>query len=153
MTSTSLQSKTPWHLWAVGVFSLLFTAYGALDYVMSQLRNRAYIEAAVGPMGIDVDTALEYFATFPWWADAIWAIGVWSGVTGSLLLLMRNRYALPVYGLSLVGLVLSNGYSLMHPMPGLTDTTATWVMTGVIFAIMLAITLYSRAMVLKGVLR
>lgn len=152
MTSATPTASAPWHLWVVGVFSLLFTAYGAYDYVMSQMGDRAYIEAAVGPLGIDVDVAVAYFAGFPWWADAIWAIGVWSGLAASLLLLMRNRHALTAYVLSLAGLVLSNGYSLVHPVPGLTDSTASFAVTAVVFAVMLAITLYTRALVRRGAL-
>ena len=37
--------KTPWHLWAVGIISLLWNAFGAFDYVMTKLKNPAYMAA------------------------------------------------------------------------------------------------------------
>ncbi len=143
----------PWHVWVVGVLALLFSLFGALDYVMSQSANRAWMEAMVEPMGMDADVALEYFSSFPLWADMVWAIGVWSGVGGAVLLLLRRAAAYPVLIVSLAGLVLSNAYSLANPLPGVTDSTATFATVAVIFSLMLAITLYARAMRNNGVLR
>jgi hypothetical protein len=100
---------TPWHLWVVGLLALLFTAYGAYDYLMTQAGNIAYISAASEPWGMDPQVAMAYFDSFPVWADAIWAVGVWSGVAGALLLLARSRYAYPVLILSLAGLVIDAG--------------------------------------------
>jgi len=34
---------TPWHLWVIGVVALVWSAMGALDYVMTQTRNEAYM--------------------------------------------------------------------------------------------------------------
>ena len=31
--------KTPWHLWPVGTFALLFNAIGVFDFVMSMVRG------------------------------------------------------------------------------------------------------------------
>lgn len=153
METVREKTNAPWHVWAVGLLALLFTSYGAYDYYMSQTGNRDYIAAAVEPMGMDVDMAVAYFSTFPWWADAVWAIGVWSGVIGSALILLRQKLAYPVLVLSLAGMVASNAYSLGNPAPGMTDNSVTYMVTAVIFAIMLAITLYARAMAARGVLR
>lgn len=144
--------KTPWHLWVVGILALLFTAFGGYDYVMSQLGDRAYMEQAVGSMGIDVDVALEYFSNFPFWMDAVWAIGVWSGVAGAVLLLMRSGFAYYAFVLSLVGLVISNSYGFIEPLPGVTDPTPTYIAIATVFVVMLAFTIYARAMARGGVL-
>lgn len=144
---------TPWHLWVIGVVALLFNAFGCYDYYMSQTANRAYIESAVGGMGIDVDAALEYFANFPLWMDFIWAIGVWGGLLGAVLLLLRNKLAYPVWAVSLVALVISNIYGFIEPIPGITDPTPTYIAIATIFVIMLLLTFYARNMAAKGVLR
>lgn len=145
--------NAPWHLWVVGIVALLFTAFGGYDYYMSQTANLEYIEAAMEPMGIDADTALEYFANFPIWMDVVWAVGVWGGVLGAILLLMRNKLAYPVWGVSLVALVISNAYGFINPIPGVTDMSASYGAVAVIFVIMLLLTLYARAMAARGVLR
>ena len=35
--------ETPWHLWVVGVVGLLWSAMGAMDFVMTQTRNESYL--------------------------------------------------------------------------------------------------------------
>ncbi len=147
------QADTPWHLWVVGALALLFTAFGGYDYTMSQMGDREYIAAAVGGMGIDVDAAVEYFSTFPLWMDFVWAIGVWGGVLGAVLLLLRNRLAFPVWAVSLAALVVSNIYGFIEPIPGITDPTPTYAAIAIVFVVMLALTLYARAMAARGVLR
>ncbi len=36
---------TPRHLWVVGVIALLWNAVGAMDYVMTQTQNEAYMSS------------------------------------------------------------------------------------------------------------
>ena len=148
------ETKTvPWHLWVVGVSALLFTLIGVNDYVRSQMGDRAYIANAVEPMGIDADAAVEYFSGFPMWADFAWALGVWGAVAGAVLLLLRSRFAVPAFIVSLVGLVLSNAYSLTNPMEGMTDSAVTYVAVAVVAAVMVALTVYAHRMRRRGVLR
>lgn len=90
---TTLPARTPWHLWAVGAISLLWNAFGANDYLQTQLGNLEYMEGMVTDMGVSAEAALAYFIGFPGWVHAFWALGVWSSVLGSVLLLMRLRYA------------------------------------------------------------
>jgi hypothetical protein len=37
--ATAAPTKTPWHLWVVGILSLLWNAFGGYDYTMTQLRD------------------------------------------------------------------------------------------------------------------
>lgn len=149
----SAEGATPWHLWVVGILAVMFTAFGAYDYVMSQVGDRAYIGAAVEPFGIDTDVAVAYFSSFPFWADFIWAIGVWGAVAGSLLLLARRAWAYPAYLASLAGLIGSNVYGIANPVPGMTDSSMTYAMIAVVFAVMVALAVYARTQRENGVLR
>jgi len=142
----------PWHLWVVGILALMFTCFGAYDYVMSQTGNRDYIGAAVEPMGIEADVAVTYFSSFPFWADLVWAIGVWGAVAGAVLLLARRAWAYPALLASLAGLVGSNAYGVANPVPGMTDSAMAYAMIAVVFAVMLALALYARALKVRGVL-
>ncbi len=143
----------PWHLWAVGVLGLLFAAFGAYDYIMSQIGDRDYVAAAVEPMGIDVDAAIEYFANFPLWIDFFWAVGVWSAVAGAILLLLRRRLAYPAYAASLVGLAITNGYSFVNPIPGVEHNAMSAVVVGIVVLVMVLLTIYARRQATTGVLR
>jgi len=33
--------KAPWHLWTIAIIGLLWNLMGAMDFVMTQTRNRA----------------------------------------------------------------------------------------------------------------
>ena len=146
----TVQMRTPTHLWIVGVLSLLWSAFGSYDYLMSKMRNTDYL-ASMMP-GIDPQSTLAYLDAMPIWAQFGWGLGVWLGLAGSVLLLMRNRYAVWAYGLSLVGAVVGLGYQLMSPMPGVEGFMATG-MPIVIILIALGRFLYARAQEKKGVLR
>jgi hypothetical protein len=78
-TSEVEVKSTPWHLWLLGGVALLWNAMGALDYVMTQSRNEAY-------MSEFTPEHLTFFYAIPSWAIATWAIAVWGGVPGALLL-------------------------------------------------------------------
>jgi hypothetical protein len=76
------------------------------------------------------------------------------GFLGSVLLLLRSRWAVWAFGLSLVGAVLGLGYqiALAPPLAGAEGLMFT-VMPYVIILIALALFLYARAQAAKGVLR
>ena len=100
---------TPKHLWVVGILSLLWNAFGGYDYTMTQLRDPAYFASVSGQMGMSVAEMNAFFDTFPVWASALWAIGVWGSVLGSILLLMRSRHAATAFLVSLLMQIASFG--------------------------------------------
>jgi hypothetical protein len=126
-TSGGTRPRTPVHLWIVGGLSLLWNAMGAFDYVATQLKLDFY-------MSQFTPEQLEYFYGFPAWAVAGWAFGVWGAVVGSILLLLRTRWALWALVVSIVGmvvsslytLVLSNGMEIMDG-GGMVFTIVIWV--------------------------
>ena len=101
--SESNQSRTPWHLWLVGVIALLWNTMGAVDYYMSQTRNEEY-------MSMFTPEQLDFFYSFPAWSVALWAIAVWGGLLGCVLLLFRKRIAVWVFLVSLICMVLNTIY-------------------------------------------
>ncbi|WP_114520500.1 hypothetical protein [Altererythrobacter sp. ZODW24] len=149
----TISVKTPWHLWVVGVVTFLFNAVGALDYTMSQLRNRSYLSAAEGTYNITVDEMIAYIDAFPAWANATWALGVWGAFFGSLLLLFRSRYAVWSFAVSIVGLVLTTIYQFNGNMPEALEGPGQVAFAAVIWAITIGLFLYARRMTAKGVLR
>ena len=147
IASTS-RTKAPWHLWVVGIGSLLWNCIGALDYSMTQLGGAAELRSAgMGPEEI------AYVQSFPGWAVAAWAIGVWFCLIGSALLLARSRYALHAFGLSLLGVAVTMYFSLALPHPASFDTTGTRLFDLLIVVATIGFTWYAWAMTRKGVLR
>lgn len=145
--ATAAAPAAPWHLWAVGIVSLLWNAFGAYDYLMTQTRNEAY-------MGQFTETQLDYFYSFPTWMEAFWALGVWGAVAGSLLLLLRKRWALHAFIVSAIGLAGSTFYSYgVGNLPEELSGAGYTAFTAVIIAVTLFLIWYSWSMTKKGVLR
>ena len=139
-------AKTPWHLWVVGIVAFLWNSIGALDYTATQLRVEAYM-SQFSP------EQLEYFYGFPSWAVACWAIAVWGSLLGSILLLMRQRLAVAVFGVAIVAMALTTvqNYLLSEGLRIMGSGAA--VFSAVIWFIALFLFFYSRAMAARGVLR
>lgn len=139
-------TRAPWHLWVVGIVALLWNAVGALDYVMTQTRNEQYMAGFTAEQ-------LAFFYGLPAWTVAAWAIGVWGGVLGSLLLLLRKSLAVWVFLASLVGVVLTTfqNYVLSNGLEVMGGPGAV-VFTAVIFVVAVALYVYARAMATRRVL-
>jgi hypothetical protein len=103
---------------------------------------------------VDPNATLAWIDAFPIYAQIGWALGVWLGLLGSVLLLLRSRWAVWSYGLSLVGAVLGLGYqvALAPPLAGAEGAMFT-LMPYVIILVALGLFLYARAMERKGLLR
>lgn len=141
--------KTPWHLWVIGVVSLLWNAFGAYDFVMTNTQGEAYMRASgmTQPM-------IDYFLAMPNWMYGPWILGVWGAVLGSILLLARSRWTVWAWGLSALGAIGSLIFGLVHPMPELPPAMAPMAyMPWVIVVVALILAWYAWTMKKKGVLR
>lgn len=147
MTDNTMKmtTSTPWHLWAVGALALLWNGYGGYDYVMTQTNNAAYL-AQFTP------EQRAYFDSFPMWMEAVWAIGVWGGVLGAVLLLLRSKWAFHAFLASLVAFAVSVVYGQTSGGAAVMGTTGM-IFSAVIFLLGLGFVMYSRMMTRKGVLR
>ena len=148
----AVHRRTPMHLWFVGGLALLWNAFGAYDYLMTRMRNEDYF-ASMMP-GVDPGAILSWIDGFPIWAQFGWGLGVWMGLIGAILLLMRHRFATWAFALSAIGAVVGLGYQLVlaPPMPG-GENAMTKIMPAVIIIVAVALYLYAQAQEKKGVLR
>ncbi len=136
----------PWHLWLIGIVGGLWSAMGVLSFVLTQMNVEA-VMSRFPPQ------QREYFESFPWWAVAFWAINVFGGVIGCLLLLLKNRLAVPVLLASVIGAVVFNlgGLFLLGGMEVMRETGGLgFTLVPIFFAAALAY--YARALRTKGVL-
>ena len=149
----AVQTSPPMHLWIVGGVATLWNAFGCYDYLMTRMRNTDYIAAAMP--GVDPNAALAWVDAFPLYAQIGWGLGVWMGLAGSVLLLMRHRWAVWAYGLSLVGAVLGLGYqiALAPPLAGAHETALMKAVPYIVILVAIALFLYARGQEKKGVLR
>jgi hypothetical protein len=148
----AIAARTPVHLWIVGILATLWNCFGAYDYVQTRMRNMDYIKSSMP--GVDANAALAWIDSMPMYAQIGWGLGVWLGLLGSVLLLLRSRWAVMSLGLSMIGAIVSIGYqiALAQPLAG-ADSPMMKVMQYGIIAVTIALFLYARAMEKKGLLR
>ena len=144
-TEAATPRATPWWFWVVAGVSLLWTAFGGFDYTMSHVQGEAYMRSA----GM-TDPQLAFMAAYPSWMHAVWAVGVWGSVAGSLLLLARSRWSMHAFALSTLGAV----GSLIHT----ATAPGGEVMGGLAFPIVIVVICillagFAWAMTKRGVLR
>ena len=145
-SNPALDVVTPKHLWVVGVLALLWNSVGAFDYVMTQTRNPTYMSSFTPDQ-------LAYFYAFPKWVVAAWALAVWGGVLGAVLLLLRKRVAVPIFGASLAAMMLTSYYNFVLSSGLAVMGREAAIFSAVIFVIAVALLIYSHRLARKGVLR
>jgi len=145
--ATTIETRAPVHLWIVGILALLWNGFGCYDYLMTNLKNQTYLSQFTAEQ-------LAYFESLPAWLTGFWAVGVWGGLAGSILLLMRSRYAVWALGLSFVGALVGMGYQMfMTDMPASMKEGAMGIIPWAVMIIAAFLLWYSWSMEKKGVLR
>ena len=145
--ATTVETKTPRHLWVVGGLSLLWNGLGCFDYLMTETANRTYLARMPADQ-------IAYMHALPAWLTGMWAIGVWGGLAGSMLLLMRSRYSVWMFALSFIGAVVGLGYQeFLTSMPLSMKAGLMGVMPWVIVIIAAVLLWYSWSEKDKGDLR
>lgn len=149
----AVSARTPAHLWIVAIVATLWNAWGAYDYVMTRTRNTEYLEKMMP--GTDPNEMLAWVDAFPIYAQIGWGLGVWMGLLGSILLLLRSRYAVWAFAASLLGIALSFGYMFLggSPPPGQEQAGIMQYAPLIIVIVGVALLYYSWRQRDKGVLR
>lgn len=144
--------KVPTSYWVVTGLGLLWNAYGGVDYLMTKLRNMDFL---IGVAGSEA-TAKEMLAMIegmPVWAHALWGLGVWASVLGSVLMLMRSRHAVSVFLVSLIAAALSFAYQATLTVPAALDGPMMKIMPLVILGAIALLWRYCRKSTQQGLLR
>ncbi|WP_298444863.1 hypothetical protein [uncultured Ferrimonas sp.] len=138
--------KAPWHLYIVAVLGAIWNSGGGFDYYMTQSRNAEY-------MAQFTEAQLAFFYDLPTVVVICWAVAVWGGVLGCILLLLRMKLAAPVLALSWACMTFTavRNYGFSDGMKVMGDPVSI-AFSVVIFIIALLLALYSRSLARSGVL-
>ena len=145
---TDAPVKTPWHIWLVGTVALLFNSIGVFDFVMSMVQGAEY-QASAGM----TPAQIAHYQEMPTWMTVVWAVGVFGAFLASILLLLRNKRALPVFIVSLAAFLVSLLYTYVLTGGGAIMGPQMAVTSAVIAALLVFFSRYSRFMAAQGVLR
>lgn len=138
--------KAPWHLWFVAIITVLWNAMGAFDYLATRLRLESYMSQFTAEQ-------LEYFYSFPVWVTAAWAVAVWSGLLGSISLLIRRAWAVPLFAASIAGMLVTSLHNFVLSEGAEMMGEGALAFTAVIWFIAIGLLFYARSMAKRDVLR
>lgn len=102
MTNTSTKPAT-W-FWVVAALALVWNIIGAMAYIAQVMMTPEAMEL----LSEEERTLIE---STPAWATGAFAIAVWGGTLGCILLLMRKKFATPILVVSLIGIIVQQYYS------------------------------------------
>ncbi len=108
-TIVGASPKTPWHVWVVGVLTLLWNSVGGFSYTMTRLGKLADLG-----MG---EAEIAFFASYSPIANTFWALGVWGAIVCSVLILLRSRFAFHAIAVAIIGLIGSNYFQYTADVP------------------------------------
>ena len=136
----------PGHFWIVAILGLVWTTFGAFDYLMINVRYAGYVDHLPAE-------AMQFIDTYPAWVVAAWGLAAWGGLAGAVLLLWRSRFAVHGFVLSLLGLAACTAFQLGAEVPGAMKTPAALAASLFIWAVAIVLPLYAMRMRRVGVLR
>ena len=95
--------KPPTWFWIVSVLALIWNLMGVGAYLAD-----AFVSVeALGEMSQEMR---ELYEGRPSWVTAAFATGVWFGTLGCIALLLRKKWAVPVFLISLLGVIAQQVY-------------------------------------------
>lgn len=139
--------KPGFMFWVIGTLALFWNLLGVMIYVMQVTATPERLGAAYTP------EEMELLTSIPAWATAMTAIASNFGALGSILLLLRRHYCVPVFAISLVALIVQDIYTF-----AMTNTLEIFGLTPffiqvVVLLVALFLVWYSRRAAKKGWLR
>ncbi|MFO1406916.1 MAG: hypothetical protein U1F08_05195 [Steroidobacteraceae bacterium] len=136
-------SNAPRWFRPTAIAALLWNLVGCMAY-LSDVRITPEQVAAMSP------AQQQLLASRPAWAVAAYAIAVWGGALGSLGLVLRKGWALPVLVISLIGILVQD-YGLFV-VARVTDVYGVMplVMQGLVLAIAIGLIVMARKAIERG---
>ncbi|MDH5234119.1 MAG: hypothetical protein OEW77_04105 [Gemmatimonadota bacterium] len=126
----------------VAVVALLWNLVGCLAYLSDVMLTPDDIAKVT-----EAQQAMH--AARPAWSVGATAVAVWFGAAGSLALILKKRWAVPVLALSLVGVIVQDISIFLMSGTAQVETVAV-VMQGVVLLISIALVLLARRAAAQG---
>ncbi len=138
MSKTNESAKPTTVFWIIGILALVWNLMGVMTYLMS---------VTMSPESIAAMTEAErgIYTNIPAWATSAYAIAVFGGTIASVALLMRKSWALPLFVVSLVAILVQMGHALFGTKLLEVNGAATAAMPLLIIAIAVCLVFFSHS--------
>jgi len=130
-------NKPPRWYWVVAILALLWMLFGVMAWCMDLMSD----PASMAQMS---EAQQQLYASRPQWLFVVYGVAIFSGLLGAIGLVLRKRWATPMFLLSLVAIVVQFGYTFfgLHAIE-LLGAAEALPFPVVIFAIGLALWWFS----------
>ena len=101
--ATARTTLLPKWYWLIAGLALLWMAFGCFVYVDSMSMSAEELMQLP-------QSQQDVLSAMPVWATAAYAIAVWAGLAGAVALVLRRGWAVPLFIISLLGIVVQFGW-------------------------------------------
>lgn len=105
---TTSINKPPIWFWIVSVLALIWNGMGVMAYLARAFATEEMIAA------LPEEQQAEFLAEYPAWYTAAFALAVFCGVLGCIALLIRKKWAHPLFVISALGAIVQHIYLFMN---------------------------------------
>ena len=137
------KSKPNVWFWVIGVVGLIWNGLGSMNYIMHVTDSEMLKESYTPEQLAFVDAS-------PAWVTSAFALAVWGGLLGCLLLLLRKKWAVPVLLISLIGILGQATYNFFLSNASEVFGSDLYTMPTLVILIGIGLYLYARSSVRKG---
>ena len=143
MSDLVLDDKPPTSFWIFGGAALVWNLLGLVMYI-------SHVTMSPEALAQMTEDAQLFYTSTPKWANGAFALAVNAGVLGSLFLLLRKSWAVPMFILSLVSVVVQNVDAfVLRDAFGLFGINSV-IVPATIFVVAVLLLIYSRSCKEKG---
>lgn len=141
--SDVLNGRPNINFWIIGGAALVWNLIGLIFYI-------GQVTMSPDALAKMTEAQQDFFTTTPVWATAAFAIAVNAGVLGSLFLLLRKTWAVPMFVISLLAVIVQDADAF--GMRGAFNVLGVngVIIPSMVFIIAIALLLYSRTTQRRG---
>ena len=143
----TLEPKPGTSYWIVGGAALLWNLFGLMVYVMQVSATPEALASAYSPEQIELIEAT------PVWVTSMTAIATNAGVVAGVLLLLRLKWSVPAFAISLAAIVVQDVYIFgMSPSVEVFGSQVA-IIQGIVLVLAVLFFWYARRAKARGLLR
>ena len=141
--SDELNGKPSTNFWIIGGAALVWNLIGLTFYI----EQVTMTPEALTKFTEDIQ---NFYLATPVWANAAFAIAVNAGILGSALMLLRKKWAVPMFMLSMAGIVVQDIDAFVLRDAFSIVGVGSLIVPSMVFVIGIALILYSRSAQARG---
>lgn len=143
----SVRTATPWWFWVISILILIFELMGIGNYLgMAMATPESY-----AAQGYTVEQ-IAFMSDVPALYTSVFALAVWSGLLGAILLLLRKSWAAYVLAFSFLMVLISFVFDITEGTFDVLGQAYLYIMLAVTFVSLLSV-IFAFRMKRRGILK